>query len=110
MPRNDKVCLDDLTHTIEWLCNEIQTQTSTERTRVQKENREVMAKYCQGDISVSDLLSQLKKEPVNIKTKCFRHMARKFVKREGYTKQRPNTSGSYLNYHDEKMKEQLGCK
>ena len=109
MPRADKVSADDVQHTLEWLSKEVNVHAEKLQKQIREENREAMIKFSSGNMTREDFIASWKEEPSRIKTKQFRHMARKFNKRRGYTKQRVNTSGSYLEYDDAKMQQRPSC-
>ncbi len=109
MPRSEKVCIEDVRHTLEWLSQEVNVQAEKMQEQVRAENRNAMVKFCAGTLTSEELVANWKEEPRRVKTKQFKHMARKFVKKHAYTKQRVNSAGSYLSYNDAKMQQHPSC-
>eukprot|EP00438_Fugacium_kawagutii_P013708 Skav202231 [mRNA] locus=scaffold2988:97814:110466:+ [translate_table: standard] len=93
MRRSEKVSSKDVEHTMEWLSQEVNTAAASLQEKSEAENRETLAKFCNGDINLDDLAANWKDAPKQVKSKCFQHMAKKFTRKQGYTKQKTNTSG-----------------
>eukprot|EP00438_Fugacium_kawagutii_P023058 Skav217734 [mRNA] locus=scaffold906:22623:24710:+ [translate_table: standard] len=108
MPRSEQVKMSDLQHTVSWLCEQVNTAVGEEVTEINKQNKELLLSYVRGEIAKEEVAKAWKHEPPKIKAVSMKHLARKFAKNMGYSKQATNTSGNYLEYDDEKMKESFG--
>lgn len=107
MPRAEQVRKADVQHTLEWICEKFNEAASAEGDKRTAHNRGLASDYCAGKIGASQLAAQWKERTAILKIKDYKRMARKFLKKNGYTKQSTNTSGNYLAYDDEKMIELL---
>lgn len=110
MARSDHVTRHDLVETVQWLQETVNKEIDSEKAAVQDRNRERLSSFAQasGEMSWEELADQMEIEPGYIKSKDFRHVAMKFSKGRGYTKQATNASGTYLPYDDAQMQESPG--
>lgn len=107
MLRSEQVRKSDVRGTLQWLCNKYNDAVTEIGEEDRKFNQKLSVSFCSGQISKSELISQWKASPKPVKVKNFKHMTRKFCKRNQYTKQSTNTSGNYLEFDDVKMQENL---
>ena len=105
MPRAEHVTVADVTHTLEWLCDEINAEVKHQSIEVSDENRQLVQQYQRGTISKEELADSFKNQPKKLVIKDYKHLARKFLKKNKFSKQACNTSGNYLPFDDERMKE-----
>ena len=107
MLRSEQVRKSDVRGTLQWLCKKVNEAVEEVGEEDRKFNQNLSAGFYNGDISKDDLISQWKFSPKPLNVKNFHHMARKFCKGHGYTKQATNTSGNYLEFSDVKMQQNL---
>lgn len=108
MPRGDWVKKSDVQATMTWMVESINRAVGSEKQTVEVSNQKLLASFCKDEISADALARGWKQAPDEIKTKDFKRMASKFVSKNKFTKQKPNTSGNYLQFDDVKMVELLG--
>lgn len=112
MPRAEQVRKADVRHTLQWICEKFNAAASMEADKRTEHNMALAADFCSGkmtaeQMTAEQLAGQWKEKSTILKIKDYKHLARKFLKKNGYTKQATNTSGNYLAYDDEKMIELL---
>ena len=108
MPRSDRVSQADIVSTVDYLAGEVNLKSQKLKEEVQKSNRDLLEQYAMGSASADDLLKGWQSEPLQIRSKDVKNLAKKFMKKKKWSKQTCNTSGSYLSFNDAKMVEYLG--
>ena len=107
MQRKDAVSHKDVEATLQWVMEEVNNQVDSQREKAQESNKTLLTSFCDGQLSAEELAANWQDEPGHLKVKSFKHMARKFTRAKQFTKQKTNTSGSYLSFSDPKMQEHL---
>ncbi len=108
MPRAEHVTVADVSYTLQWLCHEVNSEVDSFKTKVAEANRDLLERFSNGEVSPEELAQLFQREPSNVCVKDYDHLARKFIRKNQYSKQGLNTSGNYLSFDDERMKECLG--
>ena len=107
MPRTEHVTKADLNHTMRWLLEEVNKEVECEQEVVEGNNKELVDAFQRGDITMEELAQEFREEPKRVQAKSVRHLVDKFTARQSYSKQALNTSGNYLSFNDERMKQIL---
>ena len=110
MPRAELVTKGDVAHTLQWLCEKYNEAVGEEKSKRDADNMLLAAAYSKGEIDVQSLASKWQPRLPCLNVKDFQHLATKFTRNHGYTKQATNTSGQYLEFNDIKMQERLALR
>lgn len=68
-------------------------------------NKDLLDRFTKGQITEKELSAKWENRAQTIKCTDFEHLAKKLCRANGFTKQKVNTSGSYLPFDDPRMEE-----